>query len=82
MSDFKKGDEVICIKPNNTDLESKIVYIVSNTILDKYVMVYGYTSTFKINRFKKLSDYRKDKLMSLLYDIKKYGLNTPKKITL
>lgn len=80
--DFKKGDEVVCINPNNTDLDRKIVYIVSNTILDKYVTIYGYTSTFKVKRFRSLSDYRKDKLLSLIYDIKKYGVNAPKKITL
>ncbi len=71
MNSFKKGDEVVCINIKYTDLDSRIVYIVSDAILDRYVTLYGYTATFKVKRFKKLEDHRKDTLKSLLSNIKK-----------
>lgn len=69
---MNKGDEVVCIKTKGTKLDNRIVYVVSNTSLDgKFITVYGYTSMYKSSIFKPLKEYRKDILLSLIYDIKR-----------
>lgn len=79
---MNKGDEVVCIDIYGTSLDERIVYEVSNTSLEgKYITVYGYTKLYKASKFKLIKDYRKDKLLSALYDLKKYGICGPQKKT-
>lgn len=79
---MKKGDGVVCIDTYGTNLDDRIIYEVSNTTLEgKYITIFGYTKLYNSNKFKLITEYRKDKLLSLLYDLKKYGPCGPQKKT-